>query len=69
MIRRIRAHGEGQREVCFRQPLVGVEGQGRGDRAAWPAFWEGLAGVKGLRGGVQEIGQAGARVRICAQYG
>lgn len=48
---------------------MGVEGQGRGDRAAWPAFWEGLAGVKGLCGGVQEIGQAGARVRICAQYG
>lgn len=49
--------------------MAGVEGQGLGDRAAWPAFWEGLAGVKGLRGGVQETGQAGATVQICAQYG
>lgn len=35
------------------------KGQGWGDRAAWPAFWEGLAGVKGVRGGVQQTGQAG----------
>ena len=30
MIRRIRDHGEGQGEVCFRQPLGGVEGAGVG---------------------------------------